>query len=72
MLPVRLPDMVDYQPIESDDPQPLLGKAIDWVDTTAGEVGVADLDPETPVTRDQHDARLGGELLVLPALLRRE
>ena len=52
VLPVRLPDMVDYQPVESDDPQPLLGKAIDWVDTTAGEVGVADLDPETPVTRE--------------------
>ncbi|MFG0259603.1 MAG: leucine--tRNA ligase, partial [Phycisphaerales bacterium JB041] len=52
VLPVVLPDMVDYQPIESDEPQPLLGKATDWVDTTAGEVGAADLDPETPVSRE--------------------
>ena len=51
-LPVKLPDMVDYQPIESVDPQPLLGKALDWVGTTAGEAGVEGLDPETPVSRE--------------------
>jgi leucyl-tRNA synthetase len=39
-LPVTLPEMADYQPIESNDPQPLLAKAADWVNTTAGAAGV--------------------------------
>ncbi len=51
-LPVTLPRMDDYQPVESDDPQPLLGKATDWVKTTAGAAGVGDLDPSAPVTRE--------------------
>lgn len=53
-LPVRLPDLEDYAPIESDDPQPLLAKAKAWARTTAGEAGVdpALLDPKTPVTRE--------------------
>lgn len=53
-LPVVLPPMADYQPIESDNPKPLLAKATDWVRTTAGEAGVdpALLAPETPVTRE--------------------
>ena len=51
-LPVALPPMDDYQPIESDTPTPLLGKATDWVRTTAGEAGVAGLDPDAPVTRE--------------------
>lgn len=53
-LPVVLPEMADYQPIESDDPTPLLGKATDWIQTTAGEAGVDPdlLDPETPVRRE--------------------
>jgi leucyl-tRNA synthetase len=53
-LPVVLPEMADYQPIESDDPTPLLGKATDWLHTTAGEAGVDEtlLDPDTPVTRE--------------------
>lgn len=51
-LPVSLPKMTDYQPVESEDPQPLLGKATDWLKTTAGEAGVSGLDPETPVTRE--------------------
>jgi len=53
-LPVVLPEMADYQPIESDDPTPLLGKATDWIETTAGEAGVDPdlLDPETPVRRE--------------------
>ena len=51
-LPVTLPKMTDYQPEESEDPQPLLGKATDWLKTTAGEAGVEGLDPETPVTRE--------------------
>ncbi len=53
-LPVRLPDMADYEPIESDRPTPPLGKATNWVKTTAGEAGVdpALLPPDTPVTRE--------------------
>ncbi|HRQ73437.1 MAG TPA: class I tRNA ligase family protein, partial [Phycisphaerales bacterium] len=30
-LPVRLPDLADYQPVESDNPVPLLAKAADWL-----------------------------------------
>ncbi|GJQ28771.1 MAG: hypothetical protein HBSAPP03_06550 [Phycisphaerae bacterium] len=53
-LPVRLPDLADYAPVESDDPQPLLAKASAWVHTTAGEAGVdpARLPPGTPVRRE--------------------
>lgn len=53
-LPVPLPDLDDYEPIESDDPTPPLGKAIEWVNTTAGEAGVDPelLDPSTPVRRE--------------------
>jgi len=51
-LPVRLPDMADYAPIESEDPQPLLAKATGWVETTAGEAGAVGLPPEAPVRRE--------------------
>ncbi len=53
-LPVVLPELDDYQPIESDEPQPLLSKAWSWVRTTAGEAGVPPelLPPETPVRRE--------------------
>ncbi|MEO1717074.1 MAG: class I tRNA ligase family protein, partial [Planctomycetota bacterium] len=51
-LPVTLPALDDYQPAESDDPQPLLGKAADWLNVTAGEVGVEGLDPSTPLRRE--------------------
>ncbi|MEM8883943.1 MAG: leucine--tRNA ligase [Planctomycetota bacterium] len=51
-LPVTLPELEDYAPEESDDPKPLLAKAGDWVRTTAGEAGVAALDPSTPVRRE--------------------
>ncbi|MCH7547918.1 MAG: leucine--tRNA ligase, partial [Planctomycetes bacterium] len=53
-LPVVLPEMEDFKPTESDDPQPLLGKATHWVNTTAGEAGVDAkvLPPDTPVTRE--------------------
>lgn len=30
-LPLVLPDMEDFQPVESEDPQPPLAKATDWV-----------------------------------------
>ena len=53
-LPVQLPKLEDFQPTESDQPAPLLAKATDWVNTTAGEAGVsADvLAPDTPVRRE--------------------
>jgi leucyl-tRNA synthetase len=53
-LPVTLPDMEDFQPVESDEPMPLLAKAKDWVHTTAGEAGVSSdvLPPDTPVRRE--------------------
>lgn len=53
-LPVVLPDLDDYTPAESKDPTPLLGKATDWLHTTAGEAGVdpSILAPDTPVTRE--------------------
>jgi leucyl-tRNA synthetase len=53
-LPVSLPELADYAPIESMDPMPLLAKATAWARTTAGAAGVdpALLDPATPVTRE--------------------
>lgn len=53
-LPVRLPELADYQPIESDDPAPLLAKATAWAQTTAGAAGVAAdvLPPGAPVMRE--------------------
>ena len=53
-LPVLLPELADYKPIESDVPVPPLGKATAWVSTTAGEAGVdpAILPPGTPVRRE--------------------
>jgi leucyl-tRNA synthetase len=53
-LPVELPNLEEYTPSESEDPQPLLAKATDWVSTTAGEAGVDPklLPPDTVVTRE--------------------
>ena len=53
-LPVVLPNIDDYTPVESSDPQPLLGKATDWTETTAGEAGVDPslLSADTPVRRE--------------------
>ncbi|HVU65263.1 MAG TPA: class I tRNA ligase family protein [Phycisphaerales bacterium] len=53
-LPVVLPDLADYSPVESEEPQPLLAKATEWVHTTAGAAGVsADvLAPGTQVRRE--------------------
>jgi leucyl-tRNA synthetase len=53
-LPVLLPELADYKPIESDVPVPPLGKAAAWVNTTAGEAGVDPslLPPGTPVRRE--------------------
>ncbi len=53
-LPVELPPLDDFVPVESEDPQPLLAKAEAWLNTTAGEAGVdpALLPPDTPVTRE--------------------
>ncbi len=53
-LPVKLPDLADYSPVESDEPQPLLAKATEWVATTAGAAGVSAnvLAPSTVVRRE--------------------
>ncbi len=51
-LPVLLPDMEDYQPEVSDDPRPLLAKAREWVQTTAGQAGIAGIDPKARMTRE--------------------
>ena len=53
-LPVALPPLADYSPIESDSPQPPLAKAADWARTTAGAAGVdpAVLPPDAPVVRE--------------------
>ena len=53
-LPVRLPELEDFKPTESDTPRPLLGKAVEWINTTAGAAGVsaADLPRQTPVKRE--------------------
>jgi leucyl-tRNA synthetase len=52
-LPVALPPLADYAPEESDDPQPLLAKAKDWVRTTAKDVGLDDtFPPDTPMRRE--------------------
>jgi leucyl-tRNA synthetase len=53
-LPVRLPELADFKPIEAATPTPPLGKATAWVTTTAGEAGVSSdlLPPSTPVTRE--------------------
>ena len=53
-LPVALPPLADYSPIESDSPQPPLAKAADWARTTAGAAGVdrSSLPAETPVVRE--------------------
>ncbi|MEE2906823.1 MAG: leucine--tRNA ligase [Planctomycetota bacterium] len=55
-LPVTLPPLEDFAPVESEDPQPLLAKATDWLHTTAGEAGVDPslLPPDTPVTRESN------------------
>ena len=55
-LPVALPPLTDYAPEVSDEPRPLLAKAHAWVETTAGEAGVADgpwgLPASAKVTRE--------------------
>ena len=51
-LPVVLPALDDYHPEESEDPRPLLGKATEWVETTAGDAGVSGLEPGARVFRE--------------------
>jgi len=51
-LPVTLPALDDFRPPESEDPQPLLGKAFDWVRTTAARAGVRGLNADEPVVRE--------------------
>jgi leucyl-tRNA synthetase len=55
VLPLRLPEMEQYRPPESDDPLPMLASAPrEWQHITAGEAGVYPslLPPETPVHRE--------------------
>lgn len=53
-LPVELPELEDYKPVESSEPQPMLAKATQWHQTTAGEAGVDSsfLPAEAKVTRE--------------------
>ncbi|MHC4948276.1 MAG: leucine--tRNA ligase [Planctomycetota bacterium] len=53
-LPVVLPELADYRPVESEEPAAMLAKATGWVRTTAGEAGVAadDLPADTTVARE--------------------
>jgi leucyl-tRNA synthetase len=53
-LPVLLPEMEQYKPPESEDPQPMLAAARTWLHTTAGAAGVdpSVLPPQAPVTRE--------------------
>jgi leucyl-tRNA synthetase len=54
-LPVKLPEMKQYKPAQSDDPAPMLaGAPREWRETTAGAAGVDPniLAPETPVRRE--------------------
>ncbi len=54
-LPVELPPLTDYAPVESNEPQPLLAKAEDWVNVTAGEVGIANFggfEADKPMKRE--------------------
>ncbi len=63
-LPVRLPELDDFKP--SGSPEGPLAKAGAWLET---------VDPKTgrkARARDQHDAAVGGLVLVLPALHRSE
>ncbi len=55
-LPVVLPELADYAPVESEDPMPLLAKATMWMNTTAGAAGVSSalLAPEAPVRRESN------------------
>ncbi|MCH2147861.1 MAG: leucine--tRNA ligase [Phycisphaerales bacterium] len=54
VLPLELPPLTDYAPVESDVPTPLLGKATQWLHTTAAEAGIPEdqLPGDTPVTRE--------------------
>jgi len=53
-LPVTLPPLADFTPETSSTPQPMLGKAVGWAETTADEAGVDPslLRPETRVRRE--------------------
>jgi leucyl-tRNA synthetase len=53
-LPVTLPELADFKPVESSTPQPPLARAKSWVRTTAGAAGVdaALLPAATPVSRE--------------------
>jgi leucyl-tRNA synthetase len=51
---VKLPEVKEYRPPESDDPAPMLAAAALWLHTTAGQAGVSPgaLPPEAKVRRE--------------------
>ena len=53
-LPLELPPLADYAPVESDVPTPLLGKATEWLRTTAAEASIPQeqLPADAPVIRE--------------------
>jgi leucyl-tRNA synthetase len=53
-LPVKLPEMKEYKPPESDDPAPMLAAATEWLHPTARDAGVSPdvLPPLTKVRRE--------------------
>lgn len=53
-LPVKLPEVKEYRPPESDEPAPMLAAAASWLHTTAGQAGVSPgaLPPEAKVRRE--------------------
>ena len=78
MLPVVLPEVADFEPVTSDDPdalpEPPLARAVDWVRGRArparAALGGVRRRPADLSARDQHDAAVGGLVLVLPAIPR--
>jgi leucyl-tRNA synthetase len=51
-LPVRLPELSDFKPEQSDEPRPLLARAGDWARTTAGAASAEGLPSDAAVTRE--------------------
>ncbi|MEM9195116.1 MAG: class I tRNA ligase family protein, partial [Myxococcota bacterium] len=51
-LPLNLPELEDYAPVENDEPQALLDKVTDWITVTAGEAHVSSLPADAKVVRE--------------------
>ena len=77
MLPVVLPEITDFEPVTSDDPdalpEPPLARGADWVEVELdlpARRGRATATGRGLPPRDEHDAAVGRLVLVLPALPR--